>query len=253
MQLQEAFFNSQSVSVRKTIEFISERVASACVKHVCAELVPGFKKRRLAEFQSKLKSMRTDYESDSEYEAVMVRVWVKSVVRIFPSLVFQKALSDLSKDFAETCLADLKVFLSDELEGIKRKRISTSVGSLLALDVLPQVGDVCEAVSSRICSEMIQQWVDSHTNSCKRPYLYLRICCTGGFFVAIFKKDFDAEIKSVRSLKGRESGEKLALLLPPFGKDVSHDEDACSGSEILCEIRVKKPSITFALIIKMCT
>lgn len=60
------------MSVRKTIEFVSERVASACVKHICAELVPDFKKQCLKEFQMELKSKDIKFDTDADYETTKV-------------------------------------------------------------------------------------------------------------------------------------------------------------------------------------
>lgn len=50
-QLEEAFFSAQPVSVRKTVEFVSERIASACVKYICHDLVPQFKQKSLEELE----------------------------------------------------------------------------------------------------------------------------------------------------------------------------------------------------------
>ncbi|VEN48881.1 unnamed protein product [Callosobruchus maculatus] len=46
-QLEESFLNTQPVSMRKTIEFVSERIASACIKHICSEVVPNYKREAL--------------------------------------------------------------------------------------------------------------------------------------------------------------------------------------------------------------
>lgn len=51
-QLEEAFFNGQPISMRKTVEFVSERVASTCVKYVCVVLVPQHKKSALEKFRA---------------------------------------------------------------------------------------------------------------------------------------------------------------------------------------------------------
>lgn len=53
--MEDAFFNGQPVSVRKTVEFVSERVASACVKQICHDVVPDFKQTSLKELDNMLK------------------------------------------------------------------------------------------------------------------------------------------------------------------------------------------------------
>lgn len=55
MQLEEAFLNSQPLSTRKTVDFVSERVASSCIKHICNKIVPDYKKVTLNEFKSIIK------------------------------------------------------------------------------------------------------------------------------------------------------------------------------------------------------
>lgn len=60
IQLEEAFFNGQPVSIRKTVDFISERVASACVKYICNTVVSNFKKGAIKEFKAKLGLERKD-------------------------------------------------------------------------------------------------------------------------------------------------------------------------------------------------
>lgn len=56
MQLEEAFFNGQPISMRKTVEFVSERIASTCVKHLCNSVVPNFKKQALADWKKTLEA-----------------------------------------------------------------------------------------------------------------------------------------------------------------------------------------------------
>lgn len=38
--MEEAFFHGQPMSTRKTVEYVSERVASCCVKYICNNLLP---------------------------------------------------------------------------------------------------------------------------------------------------------------------------------------------------------------------
>lgn len=64
-QLEEAFFNGQPLSLRKTVEFVSERVASACVKHICSAVVPPFKKSALENLRSVLASWTQQHNINS--------------------------------------------------------------------------------------------------------------------------------------------------------------------------------------------
>jgi codanin-1 len=68
-QLEEAFFNGQPVSLRKTVEFVSERVASTCVKYVCGTLVPSHKKNALERLKS---TIVFDPQDDVESQKVRI-------------------------------------------------------------------------------------------------------------------------------------------------------------------------------------
>lgn len=71
-QLEEALFSAQPGSVRKTIEFVSERIASACVKHICHDIVPEFKQRSLEELEGIFKESGENYDDSKEVSAYRV-------------------------------------------------------------------------------------------------------------------------------------------------------------------------------------
>lgn len=66
MQLEEAFFSGQPASIRKTVEFVSERIASACVKHICHDIVPEFKRKSMKELDTTLKLFSENSEDSKE-------------------------------------------------------------------------------------------------------------------------------------------------------------------------------------------
>lgn len=55
MQLEEAFFHGQPASTRKTVDFVSERVASTCVKHICNTLLTSARETNLNAFRELMK------------------------------------------------------------------------------------------------------------------------------------------------------------------------------------------------------
>ncbi|XP_008194510.1 codanin-1 isoform X2 [Tribolium castaneum] len=135
-QLEEAFFNGQPISLRKSVEFVSERVASTCVKYVCSVLVPEFKKKSLETFKSMISTI------DDE------------------TVLKQKA-----NQFATDCLNELQVACEREIKKITQNKIRNGIESLLAMDVLPQTRDVCVGITEKMCLERVRQWLEAHVTS----------------------------------------------------------------------------------------
>lgn len=64
MQLEEAFFHGQPASTRKTVDFVSERVASTCVKHICNTLLMTSREANLNNFREILKTKQNEKQPE---------------------------------------------------------------------------------------------------------------------------------------------------------------------------------------------
>lgn len=51
LQLEESFLSGQASSFRSTIEFVIERIASACIKYICSDVIAPYKEYIVAELE----------------------------------------------------------------------------------------------------------------------------------------------------------------------------------------------------------
>lgn len=58
--MEEAFFGGQPASTRKTVDFVSERVASTCVKHICNTLLMASRETNLNIFREILEKKKIE-------------------------------------------------------------------------------------------------------------------------------------------------------------------------------------------------
>jgi len=82
LQLEEAFFHGQPASTRKTVDFVSERVASTCVKHICNTLLASSREANLNSFRKILKHKHV--EKDSGEQSELSRNYFNEFKVIFP-------------------------------------------------------------------------------------------------------------------------------------------------------------------------
>lgn len=71
LQLEEAFFHGQPASTRKTVDFVSERVASACVKHICNTLLTTSRETNLNAFRNILRKKQSEKQSEKLEEQLL--------------------------------------------------------------------------------------------------------------------------------------------------------------------------------------
>jgi len=83
LQLEEAFFHGQPASTRKTVDFVSERVASTCVKHICNTLLVSSRETNLNSFRKimKRKCSKKNSEERNEMSAEYIKEF--KVLRVY--------------------------------------------------------------------------------------------------------------------------------------------------------------------------
>lgn len=135
-QLEEAFFNGQSISMRKTVDFVSEQIASVCVKFLLNSVVFDFKKSIVEQFAKKRDQIDDQIESKTRINRFVV---------------------DALKQLKELCESEAKRICNDT--------ISVSIQSLLGYDVLKQTKDVCVLIAMKRANERVEQWIQSHVTT----------------------------------------------------------------------------------------
>ncbi|KAK9745298.1 Codanin-1 C-terminus [Popillia japonica] len=192
-QLEEAFFNCQPISIRKTVEFISERVASSCVKHICNNVVPEFKKASLERAKIVLLQLGRDCEDSVKIEEQNQRV---------------------NPGISQTAPRDLyggnRTINSNSYNhlywGPFIRRLTTSIGVLLSVDELPQTRETCVLITKRLCRERIQQWINSHIN------------------IGLFNKFKTLHLEILKNLNSPEVGDNKPVFQLPSGLKLLHLE-----------------------------
>ncbi|XP_012235265.2 codanin-1 [Linepithema humile] len=151
LQLEEAFFHGQPASTRKTVDFVSERVASTCVKHICNTLLTSSREANLNSFRKILKRKQIEKDPDEQNEPST------SYLNEFKTLL----VSDMNT-LANNVSRDLKDQCEKTIPAICEMRVATSIESLLAEDSLTAVKEMCIKIATRMATERINQWIQSH-------------------------------------------------------------------------------------------
>ncbi|KAK5638061.1 hypothetical protein RI129_012356 [Pyrocoelia pectoralis] len=130
-QLEDMFFCTQPDSVKRTVEFVSERVASGCIKEICYEIVPLHKKDGMSKLQSEVD-------------------------------IGSPEIEDLSQKYADSSLTNLLNIIKSTTESNLNSRITVAMEALLPSTVLKQTKDLCVFLTHRMCTNRVDQWVKSH-------------------------------------------------------------------------------------------
>nr|CAH7739000.1 unnamed protein product [Callosobruchus chinensis] len=203
-QLEESFLNTQPISMRKTIEFVSERIASACIKHICSEVVPSYKRQALESLKVFLDEWRKDQNgSDASFN--------DSQKLTLKAMVSQKMQSHL---------VALRDKCSKEVTRIMKEKVPASVENLLAIDTLKETTDACVTVTTKMCKDRVKQWMITQLNT------------------NIFAKEFNTTTQKFLDQINQQVVDKPVFALPSGGKSKRHNEDCKSAANVLERIRV---------------
>ncbi|OAD58757.1 Codanin-1 [Eufriesea mexicana] len=150
LQLEEAFFHGQPASTRKTVDFVSERVASTCVKHICNTLLMTSRETNLNNFREILKMKQNERQPEKFGEQLINAKDFKALV-----------VTDMNT-LATNVSKELKGQYEATIPGICESRVTKSIESLLAEDSLAPVKEMCCKIAIRLAMERIYQWIQSH-------------------------------------------------------------------------------------------
>ncbi|KAI4480255.1 hypothetical protein M0804_010253 [Polistes exclamans] len=200
LQLEEAFFHGQPTSTRKTVDFVFERVASTCVKHICNTLLASARETNLDVFRE---IMKKKYKGKHKETHPITNGNNNTEINELKSLLTKEMsmlASTASKDLKEQCDRIIPQFCES--------RIVKSIESLLAEDSLVPVKEMCIKIAYRVAMERINQWIQSHI--------------VGG---SLFHKDMDLEIN--RFIRNNNTlsvtQEKVHNPAAPNPSDVIHE------------------------------
>uniref|UniRef100_A0A1B6CCG1 Codanin-1 C-terminal domain-containing protein n=1 Tax=Clastoptera arizonana TaxID=38151 RepID=A0A1B6CCG1_9HEMI len=129
LKLEDSFLKGQVASFQNTIEFVKDRVASACIKYICSIIILKRKQEALAKFESFYKTDMINKDAISEY--------------------------------AE----NLKMEIDSTIAGYCEPRIHKSFEALLGPELVDQnLINIALKIATRKCKEKIVDWLSSHIN-----------------------------------------------------------------------------------------
>ncbi|XP_071519956.1 codanin-1 [Panulirus ornatus] len=142
LQLEDNFFHNQPSSVRKTTDFVIERVSSNVIKKIRAKIIPKLRESALEQ----LKDVIDD----------QMQIPSHCIERTRDAM--QKHVVKLSQDMT----LQIKTQCSHVAHELCCEQIVPALSLLLPPDISPQGVEVCRKLVSRSSQEKVTSWVQSH-------------------------------------------------------------------------------------------
>ncbi|XP_046383460.1 codanin-1 [Ischnura elegans] len=215
LHLEESFFSNQPASMRRTVDFVSERVASTCVRHICNQLLPKAMKRGLSRVHNSACSKLKENDSDNSPEEGQIAEKFELIMAREIQEVSSEEWSNLKKESLE--------YSDHECE----RRAWDALPSLLPHSgdeaVSQAVCQMCVQVTIRISRQKVRRWIHTHTSA------------------ALFAKEFEAEVSKLvtssqkpMEIKTVEEIDELPSIIP---SDSQEGDNCLPASQLISQLR----------------
>ncbi|XP_015123289.1 codanin-1 [Diachasma alloeum] len=150
LQQEDVFFHGQPDSVKKTVDFVSERIASNSVKQICRESIPSIKLKHFNMFRKlAVEKIKNTPDFDMRKE--------KQVYQQFMN-------SENSPDLVALIIQELRDCCNEIIPKLCKKKCTEALIPLLSEDTHPAVKEMCVKICMRLSIERIDQWLDFYIN-----------------------------------------------------------------------------------------
>uniref|UniRef100_A0A663E7A4 Codanin-1 C-terminal domain-containing protein n=1 Tax=Aquila chrysaetos chrysaetos TaxID=223781 RepID=A0A663E7A4_AQUCH len=150
VELEQAFFHNQPPSLRRTVEFVAERVGSNCVKHIKATLVAELVQRAEVMLQDKVKEEDANHDKLLEevcahlYEegaqALIKVLWL--VVNLLSHVILPVKVLSSAEDIAvELATEKACGWLSANIAALIKREVRATFNRMLKVPGLPMPGE----------------------------------------------------------------------------------------------------------------
>ena len=149
--------HNQSSSTRKTVDFVTERVASAGIKYLIHDVIPKIKDAALNEIG---KCNPTSVVSNINLMKFISEKNKKSYYFLFN--FFQEQAKAESEKISEKCYNELVSTCEKKFWEICFHRSEKAVTALLSSEVPEVVVSTCVQIVTREAIERVKRWTQSH-------------------------------------------------------------------------------------------